>query len=311
MLRRRFFAGTIKLLRVYAQMMVKTYNKVKTVASSIPATLAKLESVVSSSYKADSTSYEASVSNVEVHVGISPSFDASGYEVSDSNVNVAISTISDIDSEAFNASVGEFKTDVVIEKSIDALSAGASVGDSQKVIKIGSSVDAQSSRALLADIQREQTIAGTTEPLSGDAKLNQLKIKTHDIPTMIAVASSKIYSQIDTTEGVVSYVDSNSYDPSGAELELSIADSTLAVADKFESEPVTMNTHVSAGISTAPEKFAAITTNSATNGMMIVTFAPIAKTVTWLDPILTDGVLYIRQAMNTDYNQKNKTLEVI
>lgn len=308
MLRRRFLA-TIKLLRVYIDAIVTTYNKVRAAASSLSATLAKFTSGPVVANKLDSSNYDANTVEADVMVGIQPNiapdpFDAS---VAGNNSNVAMYTSTE--ALAVSAKCAIAQKEVVNNTCSDAQNCGAATGDVQKIIRIDSLANAVDADSMCAESKKIQQIINRTEPLSGDSKLTCLSVSTCDKPSMSAVASEKIYSQIEANEGVEKYVAPDVAESTDALVETGATAGVSIATSMAESSLSLLNAdEISVNACIKPEKFNIMKANSNTQGSMIVVFAPTAKVVSWLDPILTDGALLIRQAYGI--NQNNNTLEV-
>lgn len=332
MLRRRLIIAAKKIVRSCSELKVVIYNKIRTIATSVPAILAKLQIEEVTHSKMDSVPYDASLSNINTHIAASPSLKPDEYEALLTNVNVAAAAQPNIAPNLFDSSIAKSTNKLVILKKTDAIAASEANGVSTKIVTNNILVDAEEytsslgisikeieidslTKALSADserldMRRVQDINSKTEALSGDANCISLKVSTCDKPEMAPVACEKIYSHVDVYAGVSHYIAPNEVESVDAKFGVNVKDSVYIDADLAISNLSLLNTnagHVSAY--TNPEGIASVSTDFSTKGSILVTFAPTAKVVEWLDPILTDGTLLIRQAYGI--NKNNNTLEVI
>lgn len=332
MLRHRFLLVK-KKLRIYAQMAISTYNKVKTAANAFVATMVKSESSVVNSLKVDSTPYEASLSNINVSSATSPSLDADNYEAQLSNADVTVASTVNMDYDCYDASVavydgkqyilnimngiavgeafGNYKKWVTNEVVMNAQDCDASMGDSKKILTlkvINNAVDADS---VLLDIKRVQDIDVRTDALTGDAHLVDIDITTTTGASVVPVAYEKVDSELDVYEGVATNIFADNSDITDAHLGLKVSSDVSIDADLFDASTASQNTsEVCMHTDIQSEPYSATTADSSLHNSIIVTLAPVAKAVEWLDPIILDGhTLYIRQAFYATKN--NDTLEVI
>lgn len=331
MLRHRFLLVK-KKLRIYAQMAVSTYNKVKTAANAFVATMVKSESSVVNSLKVDSTPYEASLSNINVSSATSPSLDADNYEAKLSPVDVEVASVVNIDYDCYDASVavydgkqhilnimngiavgeafGNYEKWVTNEVVMNAQDCDASMGDSKKILTlkvINNAVDADS---VLLDIKRVQDIDGKTDALVGNAHVVDIDITTTTEVSANPVACEKVYSELDVYAGIALDISADSANTVDANLEKEISSGISIDADLADTSIVPQNvSEICTSTDIQSETYTTTTADVNLCNSVIVTFAPVAKAVEWLDPIVTDGTLYIRQAFGATKN--NDTLEVI
>lgn len=198
MLRRRFLASAIKLLRTHAQMTINLFHKVKTAAISVPAMLAELKFGITAASKADSALYDASLSNLDTAAAASPSLDADKYEAAlssndsralteksfaavDYDVTVAKANTSAVIIEEgleptpFNSALAKAKKEQAMLISPGAVAVGNAEGVSAKIVPIEIAMGAQESTASVGDSTKKIEIDSLANALGADSTLLDVK----------------------------------------------------------------------------------------------------------------------------------------
>lgn len=332
MLRRRFITQIVKLVRIFGRVIATVFNKDKIDPAPIDSTLAKIDTTDAASTKTDSGKYDASIGELDVYIAAKPDLSAQYYDASLASFQTDVATTTNIDSEPADAVVTlhdesvftNITTDAIaVELALDiarndvtnnvcvgALSPTGAVVDANNTIKIYSASGALDADSMRVGMETVQQICSDAKPLSGQVKFVNLGVSTCDKPSMIAAAAEKTYAYTNVIDTVQTLVDPDMFSATDAVVSSHLSSETDVGPKSIASIQLDDNiSAASASVSFVPEPISIVNISSNTKDSIMIAFAPIAKTIEWLDPILTDNSLLIRQAY--EINQNNNTLEVV
>lgn len=319
-------------MHIFGKRAISIFNKVKLNPLQMNATLARINIAAIFSPKVDSKKYDASLGEIDTHIATKSDLNARHYDASIADFNGDVDIKTNIVSQSVDAAAAQHDKTVHVSKTIDAVAVGLSLGvakndvanhtlvdvlspdgavnESRRPIKICSASGALDAGSVCINFESVQQIYNTVEPSYGQAHFVNVGVSTYDNPSIIAFAAGKTYGSVDVVDTAEVFVDPDIFSATDASTLSCILNKTDVAPTQISS--VSSDDSIStasASVSFEPGQNSAVNINSDIKSSIITTFAPIAKTIEWFDPIIADGELLIRQAY--EINKNNNTLEVV
>lgn len=265
MLRRRFLAGTIRLMRVYTKATSKLFNRIKASAISVLSLLVEARHKTTTCTKVESHPYYVSQSDIDVSAATNPDFEPEKYNVvlpySDSqslaekffNATDYVSSVAefgasvifqeDIDPSVFDSSVAQSKKKQSLLVCSGGFAAGEAKGISKKTVKIESITDGKECTAAVAVSTKIIEIDSLVKALSGDSEQLCIKRILNTESVAVPLAGDVYFSELNVFTTTSPDIDACVVNPIDANLDVCAAMNPSVSADLSDGSNAQLDSH--------------------------------------------------------------------